>query len=170
MWLALVLVATEIAACPAEDRLRALHAVVIGLAVQARSRIACSLQGPGPGSWSDWRARSNRSAPRARRIHARRARSNRSAPRARRIHVAVSTTLSRNSTRSWRSVRRARRIHAAVSRTLSRNNTRSWRSARRARVGHADSWRASLHIKNARLRTAAQQFSSRRRTATPTEI
>ena len=43
----------------------------------------------------------------------------RSAPRARRIHVAVSTTLSRNSTRSWRSVRRARRIHVAVSTTLS---------------------------------------------------
>ena len=96
MWLAVVLVAPEIAACLAEeDRLRALHAVVIGLAVQAdRASLA-------PGSRSDWRAL-----------------------------VRLAPLGSRPS----------------------------------------DSWRASLHIKNARLRTAAQQFSSRRRTATATEI
>ena len=92
--LAVVLVAPEIAACPA-DRLRALHAVVIGLAVQA------DRASPAPGSRSDWRA-----------------------------------------------LVRLGPLGSCLS----------------------DSWRASLHIKNARLRTAAQQFSSRRRTATPTEI
>ena len=56
MWFAVVLVAPEIAACPA-DRLRALHAVVIGLAVQAdraspapgsRSRVPVRLACPRP--------------------------------------------------------------------------------------------------------------------------
>ena len=57
VWLAVVLVATEIADFPAEDRLRALHAVVIGLAVQAdraspapgsRSRVPVRLACPRP--------------------------------------------------------------------------------------------------------------------------